>query len=141
MVPVHPSLHVVVPVGAYWKRAVATPEPESVAVLESVTCDTTISGATATLSCLESAVPIGSWRYTVTPQLNSWTGAESTKSISVDVAPPAPTLTSVVAQNPPAGSTPRSIQLDWGTATGATGYNVFPWCWASPRRRRRSGSA
>jgi len=37
VVSVHPSLQVVVPAGAYWKRALATPEPESVAVPESVT--------------------------------------------------------------------------------------------------------
>jgi len=37
LVSVHPSLQVVVPLGAYWKRAVATPDPESVAVPESVT--------------------------------------------------------------------------------------------------------
>lgn len=116
------------PLGGYGGGGYAIkryPTAGGASVTPNTTCDTTISGVTATLSCLESAVPIGSWRYTVTPQLNSWTGAESTMSVSVDVGPPAPTLTSVVAENPPAGSTPGSIQLTWGAATGATGYNVY----------------
>lgn len=53
-------------------------------------CDTTIAGSAATLSCTESSVPPGTWKYTVTPVLNRWTGAESAKSATVTViGPPA----------------------------------------------------
>jgi len=88
-------------------------------------CGTTISGTTATLSCQESGVPAGSWRYTVATLLKTWTGAESPTSASVTVAPAAPTLTSVASQNPATGQTTGNIQIGWGAATGATGYNLY----------------
>jgi hypothetical protein len=88
-------------------------------------CAATISGMTATLSCQDSAVPAGSWRYTVAPLLKSWTGAESPTSAAVTVAPATPTLTSVAAQNPATGQTTGNIQISWGAATGATGYNLY----------------
>ena len=88
-------------------------------------CGATISGPTATLSCQESGAPAGSWRYTVTPLLLSWTGAESPASLSVTVAPATPTLTSVAAQNPATGESTGNIQISWGAATGATGYNLY----------------
>ena len=43
-------------------------------------CSGTISGAGATLSCTENAVPAGMWHYTVTPALSNWRGAESAQS-------------------------------------------------------------
>lgn len=95
------------PLGGYGGGGYAIkryPTAGGASVTPNTTCDITISGASTTLSCQESAVPVGSWQYTVTPLLNSWTGAESAMSVSVDVGPAAPTLTSVVAQNPPAGS-------------------------------------
>jgi Bacterial Ig domain len=95
-------------------------------------CGTTISGAAGTLSCQETGVPTGSWTYTVTPVLGSWTGGESPSSASVTVALGAPVMTSVSAQGPPAGQTTGPIQLDWNASVGATGYNVY--------RRTSSGS-
>lgn len=88
-------------------------------------CAATITGAAATLTCEETSAPVGSWRYTVTPGLNSWTGPESTQSAAVDVAPPAPALTSVTAQNPTALQTTGDIQIVWGSVSSATGYNLY----------------
>jgi hypothetical protein len=60
------------------------------AVTPGAGCNTTIAGAASTLSCTETGVPPGSWKYTVTPVLNNWLGAESAKSASVTViGPPA----------------------------------------------------
>lgn len=95
------------------------------AVTPSPGCATRVSGTTTTLSCQETGTPAGSWQYTVTPVLGSWTGAESPKSGSATVASTAPTLTSVTAQDPAAGRSTGDINLVWGSVTGATGYNVY----------------
>ncbi|HEX2784578.1 MAG TPA: hypothetical protein VHN36_13415, partial [Ilumatobacteraceae bacterium] len=45
--------------------------------------DTVLSscnGIVASLSCVENAVPAGTWRYTITPLLDSWTGLQSSQS-------------------------------------------------------------
>lgn len=98
------------------------PAAGGAAVTPNATCDTTISGATTTLSCQEASTPLGSWQYAITPVLKSWTGAESAKSSTVAVVP---TLSSVSAQNPTSGQTTGSIQVAWAAATGATGYNLY----------------
>lgn len=46
-------------------------------------CTGTISG----LTCTESSVPAGAWRYTITPKHSNWTGPESAKSATVTVVP------------------------------------------------------
>jgi hypothetical protein len=98
------------------------PAAGGTAVTPNATCDTTVSGATTTLSCQEASTPLGSWQYTVTPVLKTWTGAESAKSSTAAVVP---TLSSVTAQNPAAGQTTGGIQISWAAATGATGYNLY----------------
>lgn len=92
------------------------------AVTPNATCDTTISGATTTLSCQEASTPLGNWKYSVTPVLKTWTGPESIQSATAAVVA---TLSSVTAQNPAAGQTSGSIQVSWTAATGATGYNLY----------------
>ncbi len=70
-------------------------------------------------------MPYGAWQYTVTPVLNSFTGAESAKSSPAGVVTVAPTLSTVTAKNPAAGQTTGDIDLTWAAVTGATGYNVY----------------
>jgi hypothetical protein len=95
-------------------------------------CATTISGATATLQCVEADVPYGTWQYSATPVLGTFTGGEGPKSTTVSVAPAAPALTTVTAQNPASEQATGGIQLSWSAVSGATGYNIY--------RRAASGS-
>jgi len=88
-------------------------------------CGATISGSGGTLSCAETSVPAGSWRYSVVPVLGSWTGAESPRSATVLVGPAAPVLTAVTAQNPGSGQATGAIALTWDAVAGATAYNVY----------------
>ena len=41
------------------------------------------AGIVSGTSCTESGVPIGSWRYTVTPAAGAWRGAQSAQSAAV----------------------------------------------------------
>lgn len=50
------------------------------------------SGTIAATSCVESAVPTGTWKYTVTAARGNWRGAESAYSSTVTVAAPALSL-------------------------------------------------
>jgi Big-like domain-containing protein len=65
------------------------------------TCASTVAGT----SCSETAVPTGVWRYSITPTVNNWRGAESSQtSVTVDTTPPpAPTFSSTPA-NPTSSS-------------------------------------
>jgi hypothetical protein len=96
------------------------------------TCATPISGATATLQCVEADVPYGNWQYTLTPVLGTFTGAEGPRSATVSVVPAAPALTALTAQNPASGEATGAIELSWSAVPGATGYNIY--------RRAGSGS-
>lgn len=54
------------------------------------------TGTIATLSCVDSNVPTGTWYYAVTPLLSAWQGVESTRSVGTSVdatAPGAPVIT------------------------------------------------
>jgi len=100
------------------------PAAGGTAVVPAAGCASTISGSGASLQCVEAAVPYGAWRYSITPVLGTFTGAESPLSSTVTVAPGAPTATAA-AQNPATGQTRGDIQVSWSSVTGATGYNVY----------------
>lgn len=51
------------------------------AVTPLANCSGTISGT----SCTENGVPLGSWKYSVTPVAGGWSGTESAQSASVSV--------------------------------------------------------
>jgi hypothetical protein len=111
------------PAGGYAVRR--HPASGGAAATPAATCDAVVAGTAATLSCQEAGVPPGAWRYTVTPVLGTWTGAESPLSAVVAVAPAAPVLTAVTAQNPSAGRPTGDVQVAWGAVAGAEGYNVY----------------
>ena len=50
------------------------------------------SGTIAGLTCIESSVAPGTWRYSVTPERQNWRGAESAQSAPVTVAAPSLSL-------------------------------------------------
>ena len=79
-------------------------------------CSGTISG----LSCTETNVPVGSWKYTVTPKQNSWTGTEGTKSSAVSVTA-ALTAASLTTNHPAAASSMTTASISPATSV------VFAW--------------
>lgn len=89
------------------------------AVTPGGTCGALVTGAAPALSCDETSTPPGHWRYTVTPILYSWTGAESSVSAVQAVAPDAPATAS--SSWLPAAD----IALSWSAVPGVTGYNVY----------------
>ena len=44
------------------------------------------SGAIAATTCTESSVPVGRWQYTTQPVKAGWTGTESAKSVTAEIA-------------------------------------------------------
>jgi hypothetical protein len=44
------------------------------------------SGAIAATTCTENSVPVGRWQYTTQPVKGGWTGAESAKSVTAEIA-------------------------------------------------------
>jgi hypothetical protein len=60
-------------------------------------CSGTITG----LSCVETDVPPGAWRYSVTPRQGAWSGAESAQSTAVVVAAPALSLSTTTPTSLP----------------------------------------
>lgn len=53
---------------------------------------TTVCNDVATVSCTDTAVPTGTWRYAVAVRLSGWTGAAGTTSAAIAVAAPAMSL-------------------------------------------------
>jgi hypothetical protein len=60
-------------------------------VLQTITAN--CNGAIALTTCTESSVPVGRWQYTTQPVKAGWTGTESAKSVTAEIAA-APTAVS-----------------------------------------------
>jgi hypothetical protein len=105
------------PGGGYTVTRYAT--GSSTPITPAAGCAGTQSGSAAQLSCTESSVPEGSWRYTVTPLLRNWRGSESALSTSavVDVTAPTVTLTAP-ANNAWTNNQKPTTSGAAGTATG-----------------------
>jgi len=72
---------------------------ESTGTAEQAMSSGTCLGVAATSPCTETAVPPGTWKYTVTPAAGSWRGTESTQVTAV-VAQPVLTLTPTLTTSP-----------------------------------------
>lgn len=83
------------------------------------TCAVPVTGSTASLTCSDTSVPPGFWRYTVEPVLGSWTSTESPQSTTVTVAPDAPATAS--SSYLPAAD----LAVSWSAVSGVDGYNVY----------------
>jgi hypothetical protein len=79
------------------------------------------SGTIVALTCTEQAVPAGSWRYTVTPALQSWRGAESAQSATATVASPQLTLSASTVTSLP---TTLSGQITGFVAAQTVGFRL-----------------
>lgn len=77
-------------------------------------CGGVIAGTSASLTCAESSVPEGLWRYAVTPRLSLWAGLEGPLSALVLVDVTSPTTTASVLPAPNAAGwvrTPVTVSL------------------------------
>jgi hypothetical protein len=88
----------------------------------------TCSGTLTSTSCVEDDVPAGAWKYTVTPILSSWHGAESLTSGVVTVAAAALTVNGSpfgnAAFTPLTANATGSISGFSGTGSGGHGEGV-----------------
>lgn len=86
-------------------------------------CDELVAGSAASLECTEASVPAGSWVYTATPIMRTWTGAESPASNVVTSAgatsdPPDVTVTA------PAGPFVRGSMTTSATVIDNSGSGI-----------------
>jgi hypothetical protein len=88
----------------------------------------TCTGTVAAVTCLEDDTPAGSWRYTVTPVIGAWHGAESALSGVVTVSPAALTVDGSpfgdATFTPAFADTTGEITGFSGTGTGGHGEGV-----------------
>ena len=105
--------------GGYDVRRYA--DGSATAITPGATCNVLISGAGASLSCAEAAVSEGRWRYTVTPRLNNWLGAESPLSAIALVDRTPPTTTATLAPAPNAAGWANAIETITLTAVDNAG--------------------
>lgn len=95
------------------------PAAGGAAVTPGGSCESSVTGSAPTLTCNETNMPRGDWKYTVSPTLFQWTSAESTASTAITLLPEPPT--SLTAAAGPAAA----VNLSWTPGGGATGYNVY----------------
>ena len=90
--------------------------------------------------CLEAACRRAAWRYTVTPVLGSWTGAESAEERDGARRAARPSLPRRTRRTPGAGQATGAIALSWSAVAGADRLQRLPPHGAAARTtsRRRS---
>lgn len=116
------------PLGGYTGggyRVFRSPAAGGTAIAAGGTCASVVSGAAASLSCDDTNVAPGQWRYSVRPLLNSWTGADSPLSLTQSINLAAPVLAALTRLDPGTTQTTGALKLDWSAVTGATGYDVY----------------
>lgn len=96
---------------------------------------TTCTGLITALSCVETNVPPGIWRYTVTPVQAGWSGLESPFGAAVTVGDPALTFTS--STTIPVGSLPATLN---GTLANFVDFEPITFHLDSPSGPALSGS-
>jgi hypothetical protein len=79
------------------------------------------AGTVAALTCIETAVPSGTWTYTITPHQGSWTGAESAPSSSITIGSPSLSLSPTSVANSGTGTTTATVS-DFLSSEGVTFY-------------------
>lgn len=100
-------------------------------------CAATITDAAASLSCIESSVPAGSWQYAVTASLSGWRATESAKSAAVaisagDVTPPAlVSLQMLDTEASPDGKIDQ-VRATFDETLAAYSAGTAPWTLTSP---------
>jgi hypothetical protein len=87
-------------------------------------CNSSVSGASTTLTCTETSVPPGIWYYKITPVLNSWTGPQSAQSSTVTVGASSDTVTASANPDPLGGSVTYKATVSGAGAT-PTGTVTF----------------
>lgn len=115
------------------RRYAASATVDGTGATPAATCASVVSGSGATLTCEDTGVPSGSWKYTATPALNLWRGAESAAGAAVTVASgdtTAPQLVSLEMRDANANGRVDEVRATFGE-TLASSTATAPWTLAN----------